>query len=80
VRLYQSYAGIEKDIIGEYPVELKSLAQDITLTKIVPDYRWLYTCPEKNLAWNSCGYTGLKKYLVDVEIKVMENKFIIHLI
>ncbi len=66
----QSFAGIEKDIISEYPVELKSLAQEISLEKILPDENGYIHVPEQPGLGISIDTQALKKYLVDVEIKV----------
>lgn len=66
----QPFAGIEKDIISEYPVELKSLAQDITLIKITPDVNGYIFVPEQPGLGITVDAQSLKKYLVDVEIKV----------
>src|SRR3954454_4642410 len=43
----QPYAGIEKDLISEYPVELKMLAQEIGKEKIVPDNNGYIHVPER---------------------------------
>lgn len=66
----QSYVGIEKDNISEYPVELKSLAQDISIEKIIPDINGNIHVPEKPGLGITVDARNLKKYLVEVEIKV----------
>lgn len=66
----QPYAGNEKDFISEYPVELKSLAQEIGLEKILPDQHGLLQVPERPGLGITVNVEALKKYLVDVEIKV----------
>jgi L-alanine-DL-glutamate epimerase-like enolase superfamily enzyme len=66
----QPFAGIEKDIISEYPVELKSLAQDITQIKIVPDHDGYISVPDQPGLGITVDSQSLKKYLVDVEISV----------
>jgi L-alanine-DL-glutamate epimerase-like enolase superfamily enzyme len=66
----QPYAGIEKDFISEYPVELKSLAQEIGVEKIVPDQHGLLQVPERPGLGITVNVQALEKYLVDVEIKV----------
>ena len=66
----QAYAGIEKDLISEYPVELKSLAQEIGKEKIVPDQNGYIHIPERPGLGITVDTEALKKYLVDVEIKV----------
>jgi L-alanine-DL-glutamate epimerase-like enolase superfamily enzyme len=71
----QPYAGIEKDFICEYPVELKSLAQEIGKEKILPDSDGKIYVPQKPGLGVSVNTDALKKYLVDVEISV-KNKVI----
>ena len=66
----QPYAGIEKDNISEYPVELKSLALDIGKEKIRPDNNGYIHVPEQPGLGITVDTQALKKYLVDVEIKV----------
>lgn len=72
----QPYAGIRKDYISEYPVELKKLAQDITKTKFLPDANGYIHLSEKEGLGVEINTEVLKKYLVNVEIKV--NKKIIY--
>jgi len=71
----QPYAGIEKDFICEYPVELKSLAQEIGKEKILPDSDGKIYVPQKQGLGIPVNTDALKKYLVDVEISV-KNKVI----
>ena len=66
----QPFAGIEKDIFSEYPVELKSLAKDISKIKIIPDSNGYIHVPEQPGLGIPVDSQALKKYLVDVEIKV----------
>jgi L-alanine-DL-glutamate epimerase-like enolase superfamily enzyme len=66
----QAYAGIEKDFISEYPVELKSLAQEIGKEKILPDKDGYIHVPEKPGLGIEVDTEACRKYLVDVEIKV----------
>ncbi len=66
----QPFAGIEKDMISEYPVEPKSLAADISQTKILPDENGYIHVPEEPGLGISVNTGALKKYLVDVEIKI----------
>ena len=66
----QPFAGIEKDNISEYPVELKSLALDISKEKISPDNNGYIHVPEQSGLGITVDSQALKKYLVDVEIKV----------
>lgn len=73
----QPFAGIEKDFFSEYPVELKSLAKDITQNKIVPDSDGYIHVPEQPGLGITVDVQSLKKYVVDVEIKV-KGKIIYH--
>ena len=66
----QPFAGIEKDNISEYPVELKPLARDISQVKILPDENGYIHVPEQPGLGISVDTKTLKKYLVDVEIKI----------
>ena len=66
----QPFAGLENDIICEYPVELKPLAADISITKILPDDAGYVHVPEQPGLGVSVNTAALKKYLVDVEIKI----------
>jgi L-alanine-DL-glutamate epimerase-like enolase superfamily enzyme len=66
----QPYAGLENDLISEYPVELKQLALDISKEKILPDTDGYIHAPEVSGLGITVDAEALKKYLVDVEIKV----------
>jgi L-alanine-DL-glutamate epimerase-like enolase superfamily enzyme len=66
----QSYAGFEKDFVCEYPVELKSLAQEIGCEKILRDEDGCIRLPDRPGLGISVDISMLKKYLVDVAITV----------
>ncbi|MEJ7678369.1 MAG: mandelate racemase/muconate lactonizing enzyme family protein [Segetibacter sp.] len=66
----QSFAGIEKDFISEYPVELKLLAQEIGKEKIQPDNNGFIHVPDKPGLGIGVDTEACKKYIVEVEIKV----------
>lgn len=66
----QPYAGIEKDVISEYPVELKPLAQKLGNEKIRPDNDGYIHTPERPGLGITVDTEACKKYLVDVEIKI----------
>ncbi len=70
----QPYIGIKKDNITEYPIELKSLARDIVKEKILPDSNGYIHVPDKPGLGVCVDTHVLKKYLVDVEIKVKGKK------
>src|SRR5204862_7615694 len=66
----QPCAGIEGDNLCEYPFEPSSLAREFTTTKLLPDSQGLIHLPEQPGLGIEPDLTALKKYLVDVEIKV----------
>ncbi|MFI5153082.1 MAG: mandelate racemase/muconate lactonizing enzyme family protein, partial [Chitinophagales bacterium] len=66
----QPFAGIEKDFICEYPVELSPLAEAISRTKIKPDQNGYLNLPDEPGLGISVDTAGLKKYLVELEIKI----------
>jgi L-alanine-DL-glutamate epimerase-like enolase superfamily enzyme len=66
----QSYAGMEKDRISEYPVELKALAEEISMEKILPDADGFIHVPEKPGLGVTVNRGALQKYLVQAEIRV----------
>jgi L-alanine-DL-glutamate epimerase-like enolase superfamily enzyme len=65
----QPYAGLKNDVIAEYPVEPKSLAVDITSNHILPDANGQIHVPEAPGLGMEVNTTGLKHYLIDVEIR-----------
>ncbi len=66
----QPYAGLEQDLICEYPVELKSLAVELTREHIPLDEDGLIRLPERPGLGMTPDVEALRKYLVDVEIRV----------
>lgn len=66
----QPYADRERDDLCEYPFEPSALARDFTTTKILPDKEGRVTAPEAPGLGLEPDWAALKKYLVDVEIKV----------
>ncbi len=69
----QAYAGLKKHFISEYPIELKSLALDISHEKITPDENGYIHIPEGPGLGITVNTAALLKYLVPVEIKVNGN-------
>ena len=69
----QPFAGIEKDIICEYPIEPKQLALDITKEKIVLDGDGMILTPEKSGLGLIVDTEILQQYLLDVEIKIKDK-------
>lgn len=66
----QPYAGLEAHQICEYPVELKSLAWDLTGEHLVRDEDGLVHVPERPGLGIEPDIAALQQYLVDVEIAV----------
>ena len=66
----QPYAGLEHDTICEYPVELKSLAWDITNDHIRLQSDGTIRIPEAPGLGIAPNLAALQPYLVDVEIRV----------
>lgn len=66
----QAFAGLENDMICEYPVELKSLAWEMTRNHILPDANGQICAPEAPGLGMTPDVEALKRYLVDVEIRV----------
>ncbi|MEO5650893.1 MAG: mandelate racemase/muconate lactonizing enzyme family protein [Ginsengibacter sp.] len=70
----QPFAGIEKDVLCEYPFESKLLAEDISTTKILPDDNGQINLKSEPGLGITINTMALKKYLVDVEIKINGKK------
>lgn len=66
----QPYAGLQNDVISEYPVEPKSLALDITINHILPDANGQIHAPAAPGLGMEVNTSGLKPYLLEVEIRV----------
>jgi L-alanine-DL-glutamate epimerase-like enolase superfamily enzyme len=66
----QPYAGVDNFKISEYPVELKQLAKDIGNEKIERDAEGYIHVPQGAGLGVSVNIENLRKYIVDVEIKV----------
>lgn len=66
----QPYAGIQQDVICEYPVEPKALALDITRNHIERDANGQVHVPAVPGLGMEVNTVGLQRYLVDVEIRV----------
>jgi len=66
----QPFAGIENDVICEYPVEPKSLALDITQNHIQRDANGQVHVPAAPGLGMEINFAALQPYLVDVEIRV----------
>ena len=66
----QPYAGIETDVLCEYPVELKPLAWDMTREHLLPDANGQIRVPDAPGLGVTPDLAAIRAYLVDVEIKV----------
>ncbi|MFO7916937.1 MAG: enolase C-terminal domain-like protein [Anaerolineae bacterium] len=66
----QPFAGLEEDVICEYPVEPSAMARDLTREKILPDDEGRVHVPEGPGLGVTPDPQTLQKYLVDAEIRV----------
>lgn len=66
----QPYAGLERDVICEYPFAPKAVAWDMTETHLTPDANGEIRLPEAPGLGITMNPEGMAKYLVDVEIAV----------
>jgi L-alanine-DL-glutamate epimerase-like enolase superfamily enzyme len=66
----QPYAGHPGGAICEYPVELKSLAWDLTHEHITPDDEGLIRLPDTPGLGMTIDFEAANRYLLDVEIAV----------
>ncbi len=66
----QPYAGLEQASLCEYPFEPSALAYDFTRAKLLPDSRGQVNLSDAPGLGLEPDLTALKKYLVEVEIKV----------
>jgi L-alanine-DL-glutamate epimerase-like enolase superfamily enzyme len=66
----QPFAGLEQDEICEYPVELKSLAWDMTHEHIERDAAGMVRAPAAPGLGVTPNIEALRRYLVDVHIEV----------
>lgn len=70
----QPYAGLERDDLCEYPFEPSALAREFTVEKILPDAQGQVRVPDQPGLGLEPDWPALKKYLVEVEIKVAGRK------
>jgi L-alanine-DL-glutamate epimerase-like enolase superfamily enzyme len=66
----QPFAGLEHHTISEYPVELKSLAWDMTANHLLLDDNGQIHAPDAPGLGMTVDTTAARRYLVDVEIEV----------
>ena len=66
----QPYAGLERDVICEYPVELKPLAVELTKVRIVPGADGMIRLPDGPGLAVTPDLDSVRKYLVNAEIIV----------
>lgn len=66
----QPYAGLEKDVICEYPVEPKKLALDITSDKILTDVNGQIIVPDTPGLGVQVDTENLCQYIVQTEIRI----------
>jgi L-alanine-DL-glutamate epimerase-like enolase superfamily enzyme len=65
----QPFAGLEDDVVAEYPVESKCLATDLTTSHIERDTDGFIRVPEAPGLGMAVNVARLKDYLVDAEIR-----------
>ena len=70
----QPYAGIKEDLICEYPVESRLLAQEITRNQIPIDSNGEVNLPDKPGLGMEVNTKALRKYIVNLEILVNGEK------
>jgi L-alanine-DL-glutamate epimerase-like enolase superfamily enzyme len=66
----QPYAGLERDVICEYPVELKPLAVELTRQRILPGKDGMIRLPDGPGLAVTPDPGAVRKYLVNAEIVV----------
>ena len=66
----QPFAGLEADVICEFPTELKSLAVAMTKNHIVPDENGRIRAPDAPGLGIEPDFAGFQPYVVDAEIRV----------
>ncbi len=66
----QPYAGLEGHSICEYPIELKSLAAELTTTSMLPDANGQITIPDGVGYGIEVNLDTVRRYLVETEIRV----------
>lgn len=64
----QPYAGLERDVICEYPFAPKAVAWDMSVTHLAPDGNGEVVLPSTPGLGIEMNPAGMAKYLVDVEI------------
>lgn len=66
----QPFAGAERDDLCEYPFEPSALAREFTVERLLPAADGRVAAPDRPGLGLEPDWAALKKYLVDVEIKV----------
>ncbi|MDH6194721.1 L-alanine-DL-glutamate epimerase-like enolase superfamily enzyme [Mycobacterium frederiksbergense] len=66
----QPFAGMESDVLCEYPVEAKSLAREVSTDHLELDENGCVAAPDAPGLGLDINLDALQKYLVDVEITV----------
>ena len=70
----QSYAGLIKSNLAEYPMQLKPLAWDITKNHIMMDNNGYINLPSEIGHGMIINQDALSKYKIDVEIKINKKR------
>jgi L-alanine-DL-glutamate epimerase-like enolase superfamily enzyme len=66
----QPYAGVERDSLCEYPIDLKPLAAELTQEHLVPDSHGQIRLPDAPGLGIEPDLAAIRRYTVDVEIRV----------
>ena len=66
----QPFAGVETFLLAEYPTEMKPLARDLTLQRIVPGQDGMIRVPESPGLGIEPDLDTIRRYLLDVTIEV----------
>ena len=66
----QPFAGLEHDTICEYPVELKPLAHEMTVQRLLPDAAGMIHVPERPGLGIDIDLAACRRYVVPCEIRV----------
>jgi L-alanine-DL-glutamate epimerase-like enolase superfamily enzyme len=66
----QPFAGAERDDLCEYPFEPSALAREFTVERLLPAADGRVAAPDRPGLGLEPDWAALKKYLIDVEIKV----------
>jgi len=73
----QPYAGHRRDDLCEYPFQPSALSRDFTVERLLPDDHGQIRLPERPGLGLEPNWDALRKYLVEVEIKVARRTILV---